>query len=65
MNLLIPYVHLYNHLDPFFKEFTYGDVDARARKLKKDLKNGDYVFFHTNISGKKHKIGRASCRERV
>jgi len=34
MNLLIPYVHLYDHPDPLFEEFTYGDVGARARKLK-------------------------------
>ena len=54
MNLLIPYVHLYDHPDPLFKEFTYGDVGTRARKLKKDLKNGDYVFFHTSIGGRKY-----------
>ena len=54
MNLLIPYVHLYDHPDPLFKEFTYGDVGVRARKLKKDLKKEDYVFFHTSISGRKY-----------
>ena len=54
MNLLIPYVHLYNHPDPLFEEFTYGDGGTRARKLKKDLKKGDYVFFHTSINGKKY-----------
>ena len=54
MNLLIPYVHLYDHPDPLFKEFTYGDVGTRARKLKKDLKKGDYVFFHTSIGGRKY-----------
>jgi len=54
MNLLIPYVHLYDHPDPLFKEFTYGDEGRRARKLKKDLKKGNYVFFHTSISGRKY-----------
>jgi len=53
MNLLIPYVHLYNHNDPLFEEFTYGDVGTRAEKLK-NLKRGDYVFFHTSIRGKKY-----------
>ena len=54
MNLLIPYVHLYDHPDPFFEEFTYGDSGARARKLKNNLKKGDYVFFHTSIGEKKY-----------
>jgi len=36
------------------EEFTYGDVDARARKLKKDLKRGDYAFFHTTIRGHRY-----------
>jgi len=53
MNLLIPYVHIYDHNDPLFEEFSYGDGGARARKLKNDLKKGDYVFFHTSIRGKK------------
>lgn len=54
MNLLIPYVHLYNHPDPLFEEFTYGDSGARARKLKNAIEKGDYVFFHTSIGGKKY-----------
>jgi hypothetical protein len=54
MNLLIPYVYLYNHPDPLFEEFTYGESGSRSKKLKKDLKNGDYVFFHTSIGGKKY-----------
>ena len=52
MNLLIPYVKLPDHIDPLFQEFTYGDVDQRARKLK-TLKPGDGIFFHTAIQGKK------------
>jgi hypothetical protein len=36
------------------EEFTYGDVDARARKLKRDLKRGDYVFLHTTIRGRRY-----------
>jgi len=54
MNLLIPYVFKYDHSDPLFKEYTYGDVNERARKIKKDLKKGDYVFFHTSIGQKKY-----------
>ena len=54
MNLLIPYVPLYDHNDPFLEEFTYGDVRAKGRKLKRELKKGDYVFFHTSIRGKKY-----------
>jgi hypothetical protein len=52
MNLLIPYVKLPDHNDPLFKEFTYGDVDQRGRKLK-TLRPDDHVFFHTTIQGKK------------
>jgi hypothetical protein len=55
MNLLIPYVHLYNHPDPLFEEFTYGDSGARARKLKNNLeKRIMFFFFHTSIGGKKY-----------
>jgi hypothetical protein len=52
MNLLIPYVKLPDHEDPLFKEFTYGDVGQRGRKLK-TLQPGDHVFFHTTIQGRK------------
>jgi len=51
VHLLLPYVPLTDHQDPILEEFTYGDVDVRARKLKRDLKQGDYVFFHTTIRG--------------
>lgn len=54
MNLLIPYVYLYNHPDPLFDEFTYGEAGSRARKIKKEIKKGDYVFFHTSTGGKKY-----------
>jgi len=53
MNLLIPYVNLVGHEDPCFKEYTYGDVGMRARRLKK-LKRGDYLFFHIGYGGKKY-----------
>jgi hypothetical protein len=52
MNLLIPYVKLLDHEDPLFKEFTYGDVHQRGRKLK-TLQQGDHIFFHTTIQGRK------------
>ena len=44
VNLLIPYVPIYNHYDPVLEEFTYGDVGSRARKLIKVLTKGDYIF---------------------
>lgn len=50
-SLLIPYRPLIGHKDPILEEFTYGDINARARKLKKDLKQGDYVFLHTTLRG--------------
>jgi len=54
VHLLIPYVPLSWHHDPILEEFTYGDSDARARKLKRDLRRGDYVFFHTTIRGQRY-----------
>ncbi len=51
VNLLIPYRPMIKHRDPLLGEFTYGDSNARAQKLKKDLQKGDYVFFHTTIRG--------------
>lgn len=54
VHLLIPYVPLPDHHDPMLEEFTYGDVDVRARKLKRDLKRGDYVFLHTTIRGRRY-----------
>jgi hypothetical protein len=51
MNLLIPYIQKWDHHDPFIEEFTYGDIGRRAKKLKKDLEKGDYVFFHTTTNG--------------
>lgn len=54
MNLLIPYVHLYDHPDPLFTEFTYGDASRRAKILNNKLNKGDYVFFHTTIRNKKY-----------
>jgi hypothetical protein len=38
MNLLIAYIHIPGHNDPLLEEFTYGDGDARARKLINDVK---------------------------
>jgi len=54
VHLLIPYVPLSDHHDPILEEFTYGDVESRARKLKRDLKRGDYVFLHTTIRGQRY-----------
>jgi len=54
MHLLIPYIPIYDHEDPALEEFTYGQSGPRARKLKNDLKKGDYVFFHTSIKEKRY-----------
>jgi len=51
VHLLVPYVPLTDHHDPILEEFTYGDVDSRARKLRNEIKKGDYIFFHTTIRG--------------
>ena len=53
MHLLIPYIQL-RPPDPVLDEFTYGDVNVRARKLKSALSKGNYVFFHTSWGGKKY-----------
>jgi hypothetical protein len=54
MHLLVPFVNLYNHPDPLFEEYTYGESRARAIKLKKNVKKGDFVFFHTSKRGQKY-----------
>ena len=54
MSVLIPYVPLFNHPDPLLDEFTYGDVGGRARKLKTDMRKGEYAFFHTSRRGRKY-----------
>ena len=54
MHLLIPYIYLRNEEDPNFHEFTYGDINWRGRKLQRDVKPGEYIFFHTSIGGKKY-----------
>ncbi len=53
MNLLIPYVPLLHHTDPVLEEFTYGDIHSRGRKLKEDVQEGEYLFFHTSINSRK------------
>ena len=52
MNLLIPYIRLWDHEDPRLDEFTYGDIKTRGKKLRQ-LKKGDYLFFHTTLNGRK------------
>ena len=53
-HLLIPYVPLADHNDPILDEFTYGDSGRRARKLKRDLELGAYLFLHTTIRGRRY-----------
>src|SRR4051812_25811086 len=57
MHLLIPYVYLKDHDDPLFREFTYGDISSRGARLLRDVAKGNYIFFHTSISGKKYITG--------
>jgi RecB family endonuclease NucS len=52
MNLLIPYVHLPDHVDPTFDEFTYADIGPRGRRLA-SLGKGDTLFFHTTSARRK------------
>lgn len=51
MHLLIIYSERHHPQDPILDEFTYGDKRDRGRKLKQ-LKKGDYVFFHKTEDGK-------------
>ena len=53
MNLLIPYISIFNHEDPTLDEFTYGDINTRARKCKL-LPKGSHLFFHTSINNTRH-----------
>jgi hypothetical protein len=53
MNLLVTYNRALEPDDPKFEEFTYGDWGKRGRELNKKISKGDYVFFHTNIAGRK------------
>ncbi|MGG3772959.1 endonuclease NucS domain-containing protein [Heyndrickxia faecalis] len=51
---LIPYVDPKKNdgeEDPMLNEYTYGDVGDRGRILRKHVKQGDFLFFHTNIRG--------------
>ena len=52
VDFLVPYIRLPDHSDPLLEEFTYGDIDIRAKKLK-DLSKGSFVFFHTSLRGHK------------
>lgn len=54
MNLLIPYINIIDHPDPLLKEFSYGDIGQRGKKLKNNLSAGDYIFFHTTLNNKKY-----------
>lgn len=50
-NLLIVYKRLPWHKDPDFDQFTYGDSKTRAKRIKKNLCPGGYVFFQTTKGG--------------
>lgn len=48
---LIPYVDprkIEGHQNPMLEKFTYGDVGGRGKILRKKVKKGDYLFFHTS-----------------
>lgn len=56
VNYLIPYIDPKKNNgeeDPLFAEFTYGDKGKRGEKLK-DVKKGDYLFFHTSKNHKRY-----------
>ncbi len=52
--MLIQYVPLADHHDPYLDEFTYGEVKTRARRIKETMQKGNYVFFHTSIKGQRY-----------
>lgn len=52
---LIPYIDpmkIGGHEDPILEEFTYGDINRRGKILRDKVKNGDFLFFHTNRKGR-------------
>lgn len=51
---LIPYVPIKGHKDPDFKELAYGESGQRGISLKKNLRKGCYLFFHTKIGSTKY-----------
>lgn len=52
MNYLGPYIWL-DPPDPDLDEFTYGEHGYRGRRLLKNVKKGDYIFFHTKTHRQK------------
>lgn len=62
--LLIQYIPLADHHDPYLDEFTYGVVNSMANRLKRILNRGDFVFFHTSI-GKQRVITAYYVIDRV
>jgi hypothetical protein len=43
-----------NHVDPDFNKLLYGDSGDRGYILMNNLEKGSYVFFNTNIDGKRY-----------
>ena len=37
------------HPDPNFDELTYGDITNHATIIRKNVKQGSHIFFHTTI----------------
>jgi hypothetical protein len=49
----------YMHLDPDFKELTYGDQGKRAKRIQNELGLGDFIVFYASlkpISDCEHKL---------
>lgn len=53
-HLLISYVLNFYHPDPMFDELTYGEGASRSNMIRKNIKYGSHVFFHTTIKGQRY-----------
>ncbi|OIJ20768.1 hypothetical protein BKP45_08185 [Anaerobacillus alkalidiazotrophicus] len=42
------------HEDPYFSEYTYGDFKLNGKKLRENVKPGDFLFFHTTMRKKRY-----------
>ena len=54
---LISIVPLKGHKDPDFRVPVYGDSGKRGERLRRNLSEGSYLFFHTSLGGEKYIVG--------
>ena len=42
------------HEDPYLTEYTYGDVNVNGKKLRENVNQGDFLFFHRKMRKKRY-----------